>query len=173
MPTYSPEINLETIALNAVAKSRENDAFVRHLKQLNSIEVDEAVHGLEQNITPQIDCMQCGNCCKTLMIGLNNTEAEKAANHLGITRMKFDDSYVEKSLSGKMLMSAIPCHFLTDNKCSIYENRFAGCREFPALHLPEVHKRLFTIFMHYGRCPIIYNVMEELKTIVGFEEREA
>ncbi len=163
------ETNLNTIAINTFEKKQENDAFVMLLKKLNSQELDAAVYALEQKITPAIDCTQCGNCCKSLMIGLDNAEADAAAAFLSIPRSTFDDAYVEKSLSGKMLMSAIPCHFLANNKCTIYENRFAGCREFPALHLPDVQNRLFTIFMHYDRCPIIYNVMEALKIEVHFE----
>ncbi len=163
------ESNLTTIALKSAEMEKENVAFLQHLKELNSLELDASVHILNKLITPAIDCTQCGNCCKSLMIGLNTAEADAAAEFLAISRKDFDDAYVEKSLSGKMLMSAMPCHFLADNKCTIYENRFAGCREFPALHLPEVQNRLFTIFMHYDRCPIIYNVMEALKTEVHFE----
>ena len=163
------EINLTTIAIKSAEKEKENVAFLQHLKELNSHELDASVQVINKLITPAIDCTQCGNCCKSLMIGLNTTEADAAAGFLAISRENFDDAYVEKSLSGKMLMSAIPCYFLADNKCTIYEHRFAGCREFPALHLPEVQNRLFTIFMHYDRCPIIYNVMEALKTEVHFE----
>ncbi|MBV9989122.1 MAG: hypothetical protein JO301_15695, partial [Chitinophagaceae bacterium] len=46
---------------------------------------------------------------------------------------------------------------------------FAGCREFPALHVPGFRNRLFTTFMHYERCPIIFNVMEQLKDVIGFD----
>ena len=68
-----------------------------------------------------------------------------------------------------MLMNAIPCTFLKEEKCTVYAHRFAGCREFPAMHLPNFNKRLFTTFMHYSRCPIIYNVIEGLKIVVRSE----
>ncbi|MFY7838983.1 MAG: YkgJ family cysteine cluster protein [Lacibacter sp.] len=71
-----------------------------------------------------------------------------------------------------MILNKIPCHFLADNKCSIYEVRFAGCREFPALHLPQFNRRLFTVMMHYDRCPIIFNVMEELKSTTHFNAQQ-
>ena len=165
MPLKQLVTDLAVIAAESVIKEEENRAFVDHLKKLNTVEIDEAIHRLEKVITPKIDCTECGNCCKTLMINVEEKEADIAANHLLMTRTAFDDAYLEKSLSGKMLISKIPCHFLADNKCTIYESRFGGCREFPALHLPNIQKRLFTIFMHYDRCPIIYNVMEELKII--------
>ena len=163
------ETNLNIIAKKSIVDVVANEQFVSYLKLLNEVEVDDAVYKLEQKIAPQIDCTQCGNCCKTLMINVEEPESKIAAHHLNITKSQFEDSYIEKSMSGKMVISKIPCHFLNDNKCSIYLSRFAGCKEFPALHLPHIQKRLFTVFMHYGRCPIIYNVMEALKVEVGFE----
>ncbi len=138
------------------------------LKLHNSTIIDAAVSAINETITPQIDCTACGNCCKTLMINVSDEEAEKLSNHLGQTRLNFDETYLEKGGS-MMVVNAIPCYFLAENKCTVYDYRFAGCREFPALHLPNFNKRLFTTFMHYNRCPIIYNVVEELKKELGFE----
>ena len=101
------------------------------------------------------------------MINVIDEEADKLATHLNQTRPEFDEQYLEKG-SSMMLINTMPCHFLADNKCTVYDYRFAGCREFPALHLPNFTKRLFTTFMHYDRCPIIYNVIEQLKLTTGF-----
>ena len=57
----------------------------------------------------------------------------------------------------------IPCHFLADNICTIYPQRFHECREFPHLHKPGFVQRFPGTIMHYARCPIIFNVIEELK----------
>ncbi len=102
------------------------------------------------------------------MVNINETEADNLAGHLQITRETFDTRYLEKGSNGMMVLNAIPCHFLSDNKCTVYEHRFEGCREFPALHLPGFRKRAFTTFMHYDRCPIIFNVVEELKHELNF-----
>jgi uncharacterized protein len=92
---------------------------------------------------------------------------------LHMSREAFDAQYVEKGGHELMIINSIPCHFLSNNKCTIYENRFAGCKEFPALHLPHFNQRLFTVMMHYDRCPIIFNVMEELKKTTHFEAVES
>ena len=101
------------------------------------------------------------------MINVSETEADALAAHLKLTRKSFDEQNLEKGGS-MMIMNTIPCNFLTNNFCSVYEYRFAGCREFPAMHLPDFNKRLFTTFMHYNRCPIIYNLIERLKVKTGF-----
>jgi uncharacterized protein len=168
MNTNNIETNLEIIAQKSIVNATENDSFANYLQSLNSTQIDVIVFELNQKITAQIDCTQCGNCCKTLMINVEEDEANKAATHLQITREQFDETYIEKSLSGKMLISKMPCHFLNKKKCTIYESRFIGCKEFPALHLPHFTKRLFTVFMHYNRCPIIFNVVEQLKINTAF-----
>lgn len=149
-------------------KEEENIRFAAFLKQQNEEQVDEKVHQLNAIVEKEIDCTTCGNCCKTLMINVTDEEATRAAARLAINREDFDKKYLEKGSHGMMLINSIPCHFLHESKCTIYEDRFEGCREFPALHLPSFTKRLFTVMMHYNRCPIIFNVVEQLKSETGF-----
>lgn len=162
------QTSIAAIAEAAKQKEAENIQFAEQLLQMNSEEVDTAVHQLNQTIEPQIDCTQCGNCCKTLMVNITGEEADRASAHLQMTRQAFDEAYVEKGSHELMIINSIPCHFLKGTSCSIYEHRFAGCREFPALHLPHFTQRLFTVMMHYDRCPIIFNVVEALKKETGF-----
>jgi len=105
------------------------------------------------------------------MVNIDEAEATHLSKHLGQTRETFDEKYISKGESGRMVINSIPCHFLVENSCSVYEHRFAGCREFPAFHIPAFNKRLFTTYMHYDRCPIIYNVMENLKELLEFESK--
>lgn len=164
------QTNLSAIAADADEKMEENQAFVQMLKNMDGGGIDEKVFQLNEAITPQIDCTTCGNCCKTLMVNIDETEANSLSEHLQMDRKVFDEQYLEKSEhSDRMLMNAIPCHFLENNSCSVYPYRFAGCREFPALDKPFFTKRLFTVFMHYGRCPIIHNVVEQLKEDLEFK----
>ncbi len=163
MPEKQLLADLEQIAALSIDREAENDLFAQKVKQLDPVMVDQWVLALNESIAPQIDCTSCGNCCKTLMINVTDMEADRMAAHLSISRSNFDDQYLEKGSNGMMLMNSIPCSFLKDKKCSVYESRFEGCREFPAMHLPGFSKRLFTTLMHYSRCPIIFNVVEEMK----------
>jgi uncharacterized protein len=144
-------------------RESENDHFARKIKEMDAVWVDSLVQQLNNEISPKIDCTKCGNCCKTLMINVSEQEADHLSQHLQLNRTDFDEQYLEKGSNGMMLMNSIPCSFLSDNKCNVYEYRFEGCREFPAMHLPGFSKRLFTTLMHYGRCPIIFNIVEEMK----------
>ena len=85
-----------------------------------------------------------------------------------IPQSDWEDQHIETSLQGTTILNAIPCAFLEGSMCSIYEDRFHECREFPHLHRDHFNDRLFSTLMYYGTCPIIYNVVEKLKVETGF-----
>ena len=168
-PKY-PIVDLEYIKNKANELASENDQFQAYLREMDGNQLDKLVYSLSEDISPKISCTSCGNCCKSLMVNIDEDEANRLSEHLGQTRVDFDEAYISKGESGRMVINSIPCHFLVDNSCSVYEYRFAGCREFPAFHVPDFNKRLFTTYMHYDRCPIIFNVIETLKEELGFEK---
>jgi Fe-S-cluster containining protein len=168
-PPFEPQKDLKAILAYANAHKAENDRFSAFIKEFNDEAIDAKVQELDALISPTISCTDCGNCCKSLMVCLNEKEADNLSSHLKMDRPGFDQKYLEKGSNGMMIMNQMPCHFLQNNKCTVYEYRFEGCKEFPALHLPHFKRRVFTTFMHYDRCPIIFNVVEQLKNEMNFE----
>ncbi|RYE12475.1 MAG: YkgJ family cysteine cluster protein, partial [Sphingobacteriales bacterium] len=165
----SPETNREKIAQLAVEREEDNRAFREYLNRKDGAHVDSIVHRLNETIAPQIDCTECGACCRQLMINVTDYDAQRMAGHLGCSSQVFKEKYVEAG-SSMMIMNSIPCHFLADNKCTAYEARFTECREFPDLHKENFKGRLFATMIHYAMCPIIFNVVEELKTETRFRD---
>ncbi len=139
---------------------------------MDSDEVDGIFHALNEVIAPQIDCTKCGNCCRSFMINVSEEEALKVANTIKLEMNAFKAKYLEESMGGKLIINQIPCHFLSGNKCSIYEDRFSGCREFPHLDEPKIQQRLFGLLMYYSKCPIIYNVIEQAKEQTSFNHHQ-
>lgn len=165
----TPVTNLATIATLAVAKENENDHFRIFLKQHDSEMIDTIVHKINAFVTPQIDCTQCGNCCRSLMINVTPEETVSLAVHLNEKIEVVKEKYIEISSEGQMIVNTIPCHFLADSSCTIYENRFTECREFPHLLKDNFTGRLFGTLMYYSLCPIIFNVVESLKEKLEFK----
>ncbi len=151
-------------------KEEENDNFRYFLQSFEASFLDETVHRINNDITPKIDCTTCGACCGKLMINVTEDESKSAATFLHLTETDFKKKYIEESLQGKMIINTIPCHFLEEKKCSIYEGRFAECRDFPHLHKSNFKGRLFGTLIHYAMCPIVFNVIEVLKTELHFKE---
>ena len=128
------------------------------------------MHRINDAITPQIDCTTCGNCCKSLMINITPKETVSLATHLQMDIEHVKEKFIEISEQGKMIINTIPCHFLGGTSCTIYENRFTECREFPHLHKKDFTTRLFGTLMYYAMCPIIFNVVETLKEELNYQQ---
>ena len=164
--------DLDSIACLAAEREEENDRFRHFLKMQDSAEIDIHVHQLNDLITPDIDCTLCGNCCKALMINVTPAETLILAEHFDVSIDSIKEKFIETSEQGKMVINTIPCHFLGGTKCTIYEKRFTECREFPHLHKDKFTTRLFGTLMYYAMCPIIFNVVENLKKRLNFREEE-
>ena len=163
--------NKEEINKIAAENIIENENFREFLNNLNSDLVDEYVFELNKNISVLIDCTKCGACCNKLMINIEPSDIPRISSHLKINDDDFIDKYVERGTT-MMIMNSIPCTFLSKKMCTVYEGRFTECREFPNLHKPGFQKRLFATLMHYEICPIIFNVIENLKIITEFKTPE-
>jgi len=148
----------------------ENDSFRVFIKNCDGEKIDSLVHRLNKTIEPLIDCTACGACCKTLMINVKKEEAEKLSGALNMSLTSFKDAFIEESQQGQLIINQMPCHFLEGTRCSVYENRFTECKEFPHLHRKNFKDRLFGTLVHYAMCPIIFNVVEQLKIETGFKE---
>lgn len=160
---------LSNIKEIAEGNEMENDRFQSFIKQQDKEQTDRIVHQINKWVSDKIDCTQCGNCCRSLMINITVEEAEMLALKKGISLITIKEKYVEESLGGQLIINTIPCHFLEENRCTIYADRFTECRDFPHLHKPNFAGRLFSTMMYYSMCPIIFNVVEELKIKLGFK----
>jgi len=161
--------DFEQIKHLATDREAENEGFRYFIQGVDGKLVDDCVEKLLPAVENEIDCTQCGACCKELMINVTKDEVFSVTKALSIEKNEFLEKHIEQSASGDILiMNTIPCFFLSGSKCSIYENRFNECREFPHLHKPNLAGRMFGTLMHYGRCAIIFNVVEQLKEELNF-----
>jgi hypothetical protein len=163
-----PVTNLATIAADAQRKEIENDAFRDFIMQQDDQATDALVQQLNARIAPQISCTDCGNCCRSLMINLNPGDVARISQHINVSPQTFTSTYLATGLGDTAILNQMPCPFLSGNACSVYEHRFDICHAFPHLDQPGFSRRLFNTLMHYAICPIIYNVVEALKTETGF-----
>ncbi len=162
--------NLQFIAAKGGERARENDAFLRSLKNRDAAELDMAAHKINEEVSAAVDCTACGNCCNTLVINVAPDEIEPLAKTLNLATGEVRERYLEESQQGNFFINTIPCHFLADKKCTIYTGRFTECRDFPHLHKTGFKARLAGTLNYYGMCPIIYNVIERMKVETGFAE---
>ncbi|WP_082037992.1 YkgJ family cysteine cluster protein [Flavihumibacter solisilvae] len=163
----SVETDLALISARDQEKAEENDRF-RSFISAQHPDIDSLVWEISTEVESEVDCTHCGNCCRSLMVTVEPEEVSVIAAREGCSEAAIKEKYFEESAGGTIIISRIPCHFLTGNSCTIYEDRFQTCRDFPYLHKEGFSRRLPFLLMHYGSCPIIYNVIERLKTATQF-----
>jgi len=166
------QTDLGIIAALAEEKEEEHYAFRIFIKGIDGQKIDESVQRLNAAISAQIDCTSCGNCCKSLMVSIKPEERPYFGRHFWLEQDQAELQYLATGASGDTIMANMPCVFLEGNKCSIYASRFTDCREFPHLHKDGFSSRLFSVISSYGRCPIVFNVLEALKLELGFNSSE-
>ncbi|HKV91623.1 MAG TPA: YkgJ family cysteine cluster protein [Candidatus Angelobacter sp.] len=169
--------DLVQIRQQAEKKEDENFRFRRFLKtqcNLEPDEIDARVFAVTHRVWAGIDCTKCANCCREVKPGFSEEEVDRLARHLAMTRQQFIETYLEHSepYSDKPWTTrATPCPFLKDNLCSVYEDRPADCSGYPYLYQPEFVSRTLAMITRTFTCPIVYEVMEELKKSLGFLRR--
>lgn len=150
--------------LNEEAK-KQKPLWVRYFKKnKKSIEkMDVQIHALHDRYSAEIDCLSCGNCCRSLGPRITDKDVDRLAKHLRMKAVDFVTQYLRTDEDGDMVFKAMPCPFLgADNYCAVYENRPKACREYP--HTDR--KKFYQIYMlsveNASTCPIVYKVLEDI-----------
>jgi len=165
------ELDIEKISRMAEQKEKRNFDFRIYLKGQDPEKIDKIVHRLNKIITEQIDCTQCGNCCKLLSTCISDSELLILAELDNLSATEFENKFVKKEENGDAkYLKDIPCRYLSDKKCSIYENRPEDCRSYPHTHKDRFVARTLGVLMNYEVCPIVYNVYENLKIELKYKK---
>jgi hypothetical protein len=155
----------------AVAKEEENlefRTFVKIALELSDRRLNTVVQETTAEVWQQIDCRACANCCRTQRPVFSRPEVQRIAAYLDLSVEEVRAYLMSDAESGKYTTRELPCPFLDGNLCSIYEVRPAVCANYPHLHR-NFRFRLWQAIDNAAVCPIVYNVLERLKTSLGFK----
>ena len=155
--------NIETLARE---REDENWKFRSYLKNssISGEIIDNAVHELYREISAQIDCQQCANCCIACSPILVKTDQQRLAKHIKMKLADFREKFLvpDEEDEGQVFRQ-MPCPFLRDKLCSVYDQRPLDCRSYPHLHKKDFMFRLAQAVSNCSICPIVFNMYEELK----------
>ena len=153
------EINLETIKHTATQKTEENKSFRTFLNGQDSDEIDAVVKQLNESVTPNISCVDCGNCCKIMRPVATHEEMSKFVSPENMEEFKYAEHFT--------------CMHLQDKKCTQYLDRPSECREFPYMDRGNFISRTHGIIQNSAHCPIVFNILEQLKLKLNWRYNEA
>jgi hypothetical protein len=102
---------------NAERHDDRNFKFLRSLKMKSERAVDQTARRLHKEAFSIIDCLQCGNCSKTVNPTLTTEDIAGIAAHLELDVAAFKTEYLTDSEDrGLMEPKSLPCPFPADGK---------------------------------------------------------
>lgn len=162
------EIDLQKIKHLGLERERENMEFRSFLKGKSSGKTDSIVHRLYEQVSTEIDCKECGNCCIEMLPILKKSDIKKLSEAVNLSSQQFNEQYTKTDEDEDRIFNREPCPFLKNKLCTQYDSRPSDCASFPHLHKKDFTSRLFNVISNYERCPIVFNVYELLKQEMKF-----
>ena len=168
--------DLRHIEATAARLYEENELFRKFLKHelaWPDKQLDAVVREIASEVTIRVDCLECGNCCRTMLYTLSDADVERLSRRLGISVLEFEERYVAASDGGEKVCAETPCPFLEGNRCTLYTDRPEDCREFPHLENTGFRARTLGAMRNAEVCPIVFNTVERLKERTRFPRGSA
>jgi len=159
-------VDLQEFKNKSEKLKKENQIFLKKLKQQNPRKLDAAFHELHQNVFEEIDCLTCANCCKTTSPIFKQKDIELLAKKLKYSPSDFIQKYLHVDADGDYVLNNSPCPFLDDeNYCTVYEYRPKACREYPHTNRKKMFQLLDLTYKNTMVCPAVFEIVERLKQI--------
>ncbi len=82
-------------------KKEENSRFRRHLKTYRHVE--RRLKKIAQDVEEEINCLECGNCCRVATAKVLDRDVERLAKHLRIPVARFVQRVLHGEQRGRRL----------------------------------------------------------------------
>ncbi|MDY6788154.1 MAG: YkgJ family cysteine cluster protein [candidate division WOR-3 bacterium] len=164
--------DLSEIEKQSLSMENRNWDFLSFLRNIGeSAELNKLFISIMSQLEGVIDCTQCGNCCRHNIPVLDKKDIERVSACLQLSNDEFTAEYLHKFTERDLyIMNRIPCPFLKDNVCSVYEERFESCRIYPQLLSYSNVASTGNLIRNTAICPIIFNFYEILKEKLKFRD---
>jgi uncharacterized protein len=152
--------------LNAENNSDESLDFIKKLKGYgNQDKVDSRAKEAHEHFFSRIDCTKCANCCKTMEPDFTKADVKRIADFKNVKPQALIDQYLKigDENPNAFVSKTLPCTFLEDNKCSIYEVRPTDCKDYPNTQKKHFTSRSYSHAANTVTCPAVYHIVENMK----------
>lgn len=148
-------------------KSRERNEFIkRQMKYLGKFNIknfDHIVADYSDEVFAEIDCLKCGNCCRTIGPKMNEPEIKRACKSMGLDQKAFVAEKLVRDEELGWMVAVMPCPFLRDdNACDIFDVRPRDCDDFPYMKDRGIQRNLGRLAFNSEFCPAAYLIAEKI-----------
>lgn len=141
--------------------SRSNKSFYRKLAERPPRDLDDIFQEAHEEVFLETDCLRCANCCKTTSPVFYDRDIDRAAKALRLRPGDFITRYLRIDEEQDYVLKSAPCPFLgQDNRCSIYSDRPAACREYPHTNRKRIAQILPLTYRNTMVCPAVLRITE-------------
>ncbi|MGM0567519.1 MAG: YkgJ family cysteine cluster protein [Bacteroidota bacterium] len=157
---------LSSLKSRADARKKENKKLAAKIKTKHNRNVDNVVHQLHEEAFEHIDCLNCGNCCKTISPIVTDHDISRISRKLKMKPSAFVEKYLRMDDEDDYVFRQTPCPFLgDDNYCAIYADRPKACADYPHTNRPKFKQALDISLKNTRTCPAVYEIFEKLRYI--------
>lgn len=152
------------IIQEAKDRRKEVKKMMSRIKQAKPSDVNALAAELHDEVFDEIDCLKCGNCCRTTGPLFTQKDIERLAKRFRIRPGDFIEQYLRLDEEGDYVLQSVPCPFLgEDNYCSVYEDRPKACRTYPHTDHKTFHKITDLTAKNTRICPAAYLVVKRMR----------
>jgi uncharacterized protein len=143
-----------------------NQKFLKRIsRSLPAISILQEAH---EEVFEKMDCLECGNCCKSSSPVFNRTDINRISALVGMKPGVFEATYLLTDADGDFIPKSKPCPFIeTDNTCSVYEFRPKSCRGYPHTNTKEGWERHALLAGNTLFCPAAHKIVNKIRAITG------
>ncbi|MCC8142984.1 MAG: YkgJ family cysteine cluster protein [Tannerellaceae bacterium] len=157
-------MNMHSLPEKAKKVEKETKAFFKSIKKNRLRMLDDTIHALHEEVSDEIDCLHCANCCRSLGPRITDRDIEKMSGALRLKPQEVVNRYLRIDEDNDYVFKEMPCPFLgSDNYCSIYEDRPKACREYPHTDRKKFFQIHALTIKNAETCPAVYEILERLK----------
>jgi len=148
---------------DAIELKEEIVKAFKKLSKKKHNKVDEVFHELHEEVFEEIDCLSCGNCCKTTSPIFRSVDVKRIAKKMKMSSPDFEKQYLKKDDEGDWVLKTAPCAFLhDDNSCGIYDYRPQACREYPHTDRKRMISILPLTLRNVEICPAVAKIAVQI-----------
>ncbi len=159
-------MNLDDFKKEAKRAEGDTRKLLDKLKRKKPGDLDVQFEQFHEEAFEHIDCLKCGNCCRTTSPIFYDKDIERAAKAVRMKPGDFVQKYLQLDEDKDYVLKETPCAFIdADNYCLIYEDRPLACREYPHTNRKRMFQVLDLAMKNSMICPAVLEITKKLKGI--------
>lgn len=155
--------NYKILLNEALHGTKETNRLFRWIRKSQPSDLDYVTNQLHDLAFENINCLECANCCTTTGPLFLNKDIDRLARHFKMRPSEFTEKYLTTDDDSDFVFKNMPCPFLKDKYCSVYESRPNACREYPHTQQRQILRKLAITEKNALICPAVSKVVEGLK----------